>query len=558
MDEILNYLNQLGVDTKTPSKLRCPFHKDKNPSAGVYQGQDNKHRFSCRVCGITEDYKGLFKFQEGKYPPNQEKDLTGYTVTPKQALSKPDRQTFTIEQLRNWKNLYKCYEYSDDFVVIRTKDKKFLQFKSHGFNWVYGAPEKTPLWGNKEDAVFLVEGEKCVEALKYVGIPAVTTAGGANGFKKADLTPLKGKNIIIWPDNDKAGAEYAIGMKQKLEENECVVGILEIHNLMLPEKGDSADWVTTCLKDFEKEEIKEELEALIDTVPFDSFGDRFVAQKKADHESGDLKSLPTRYGCLQATKFLLGGKVTLVCSPPGVGKSWFVHNLATTMMKQGIECKNIQLEEDQDYHISRAMQIEFKGNFTDPDTMTPADIKILEDNKETITKLSKVIKTMPDDKMTLVDIAERIDEYAKSGAKLIIVDPISVAEKSKRSWEDDLRFVNLVKRTVRIHKVRLVLVTHPKGGQSKEFSLDSISGGTAYQRLSQCVLWINSVPSDKDHYILKADGIVGCGAGNRVIIIMKARDAVKLPSNKILFNFDNGVFNEVGFMVDLNSEEQIS
>lgn len=558
MEKLLNYLQTMGVDTRNPSKLKCPIHKDDNPSAGIYQGSDDKYRFSCRVCGITEDYKGLFKLQEGKYPPDEQNELIGYSMDSKQALKKPDRQTFTIEQLRSWKNLYKCYEYSDDFTVIRTNDKKFFQFKSHGFDWVYGAPSKTPLWGDPESAVFLVEGEKAVEALKHVGIASVTTAGGANGFKKADLTPLKGREIVIWPDNDDAGQQYARGMKEKLKEVGCIAEILDISLMMLPEKGDSADFVRECLRDFNKEEVREEIEALLETVSFRSFGDDFVNQKIADFKSGALKSLPTDWLCLQDTKWLQGGTVTLVCAPPGVGKSWFVHNLSMMMMESGVDCKNIQLEEDQAYHISRLMQIKFGGNFTDPDSTTEEDINKLIQHKEMLNRFSDVIKTMPDDKMKLTDIAEQVREYAEGGAKVIIIDPISVAEKSQRSWEDDLRFVNSVKRTVRIHKIRLILVTHPKGGQSKEFSLDSISGGTAYQRLSQCALFIVDLPAGTQKNYLQSNGTVGYGEANRMIISMKHRNAVNLQSNKILFNFKNGKFIEKGFLVDINSENQIS
>ena len=38
---------------------------------------------------------------------------------------------------------------------------------------------------------------------------ATTTAGGTNAPHLTDLTHLKGRHVVVWPDNDKAGTEYA-------------------------------------------------------------------------------------------------------------------------------------------------------------------------------------------------------------------------------------------------------------------------------------------------------------------------------------------------------------
>jgi putative DNA primase/helicase len=64
----------------------------------------------------------------------------------------------------------------------------------------------------KPDApVLLVEGEKsAVAAMKLFAEHVVTTGmGGANGASKTDLTPLYGRDVTIWPDNDDAGRGYA-------------------------------------------------------------------------------------------------------------------------------------------------------------------------------------------------------------------------------------------------------------------------------------------------------------------------------------------------------------
>ena len=58
--------------------------------------------------------------------------------------------------------------------------------------------------------VVLVEGEKCAQALIDLGVCATTAMQGANApIDKTDWAPLIGKHVLIWPDRDKPGWEYA-------------------------------------------------------------------------------------------------------------------------------------------------------------------------------------------------------------------------------------------------------------------------------------------------------------------------------------------------------------
>jgi len=63
--------------------------------------------------------------------------------------------------------------------------------------------------------VILVEGEKCAQALIAAGITATTAMHGANApVDKTDWSPLTGKAVLIWPDRDKPGWEYAMAAAQ--------------------------------------------------------------------------------------------------------------------------------------------------------------------------------------------------------------------------------------------------------------------------------------------------------------------------------------------------------
>ncbi|MFC3053226.1 DUF3987 domain-containing protein [Kordiimonas pumila] len=62
--------------------------------------------------------------------------------------------------------------------------------------------------------VILVEGEKCVDALSKLGFLATTSMGGSNAAHFTDWSPLRGRDIIIWPDNDEPGQKYAASVAE--------------------------------------------------------------------------------------------------------------------------------------------------------------------------------------------------------------------------------------------------------------------------------------------------------------------------------------------------------
>lgn len=113
------------------------------------------------------------------------------------------------------------------FVVLRLRGK--LEKKTFRvihqvtspdgvLNWVSKMPEgQRPLYNLPKlvampgALVFVVEGEKTAESLQRMFPEAVvvTTVGGAQSPGKTDLTPLVGRSVVIWPDNDLPGEKYA-------------------------------------------------------------------------------------------------------------------------------------------------------------------------------------------------------------------------------------------------------------------------------------------------------------------------------------------------------------
>lgn len=91
----------------------------------------------------------------------------------------------------------------------------------------------------KEAFVWLVEGEKCADALAANNFVSTTTPQGASSWSKtgdraAEL--LRERHVVIVPDNDKDGQRYAADARATLERVCASLRVLE-----LPELGDGED-----------------------------------------------------------------------------------------------------------------------------------------------------------------------------------------------------------------------------------------------------------------------------------------------------------------------------
>jgi hypothetical protein len=90
--------------------------------------------------------------------------------------------------------------------------------------------------------VWFVEGERCADALARLELVA-TTAGGTGSDEAADFEPLRGRHLILWPDNDQSGREHIQRVAAKLGRLGCTVETIDIDQLALPDHGDAADYL---------------------------------------------------------------------------------------------------------------------------------------------------------------------------------------------------------------------------------------------------------------------------------------------------------------------------
>jgi Domain of unknown function (DUF6371) len=112
-----------------------------------------------------------------------------------------------------------------------------------------------------DKTVFIVEGEKCADALTKLGLLA-TTSGAAQSAKDANWQILAGREVTLWPDNDEAGLQYANDVTAKLTSLNATIKQVDISLLNLPIKGDCVDWLVQFKQAHGHDATKAEIEVL--------------------------------------------------------------------------------------------------------------------------------------------------------------------------------------------------------------------------------------------------------------------------------------------------------
>lgn len=113
--------------------------------------------------------------------------------------------------------------------------------------WVTGAPDLRPLYRIPEivlaSTIVLCEGEGKADALARIGIEATSAMQGAQApIDKTDWSPLYGKTVIIWPDNDEPGQQYAKTVATRLQALGSTVKMIAVP-AGKPEKWDAVDCI---------------------------------------------------------------------------------------------------------------------------------------------------------------------------------------------------------------------------------------------------------------------------------------------------------------------------
>lgn len=236
-------------------RCRCPAHDDSTPSLNITTGDDGRALLNCRagcttkaVCeAIGLSLADLFATDAGRLgerngrSPRSQRLSTSTGTRPRHSNGisvdvdgKKGGRTFpaaneAVADLerrhgpRSASWVYHCAKGELVGMVLRwdsTDGKKSILPVSRladGSGWIIGGmPELRPLYGlpallatKPGERVYVTEGEKAADAARAVGLVATTSPHGSKSAGKADWSHLAGRDVVIMPDNDKPGEQYA-------------------------------------------------------------------------------------------------------------------------------------------------------------------------------------------------------------------------------------------------------------------------------------------------------------------------------------------------------------
>lgn len=171
-------------------------------------------------------------------------------------------------------------------------------------------PAPRPLYGledlavHSEAPVLVVEGEKATEAARVISgsMVVVTWPGGSNAVSKVDWTPLRGRRVCLWPDNDAPGKEAMLTIAGMAEAVGFTLAGIVLPDPSWPEKCDIADFPA-----WTKEDLSREIKTrMVDIVCFRAAISGEVVKPE----------IPIRDGCLPALVDACEGLLTGQDLPP--------------------------------------------------------------------------------------------------------------------------------------------------------------------------------------------------------------------------------------------------
>ncbi len=218
---------------------RCPAHEDRRASLSIGEGEDGRALVNCHAGCKLDAICAAVGLRVVDLMPTADKLVA-------LSNSKSNGKARIVAQ----------YDYCDEsgnlqFQVVRMEPKDFRQRRPNGkggWNWsVKGTrivPYRLPeLLAQPSRPVVVVEGEKDCNNLAKIDLLATCNAGGAGKWTYDHSEFLRGRGVIILPDNDEAGRKHAQQVAQLLDGIAEWVCSVELPGL--PNKGDVSDWIAS-------------------------------------------------------------------------------------------------------------------------------------------------------------------------------------------------------------------------------------------------------------------------------------------------------------------------
>jgi len=317
------YLPDVQKAGENEYKARCPFHDDKNASFFI---NNETGQYYCHGCGKKGDVLHFYAKINGL---DTKRDF--------HKILKGISNDFGIPWQEQKFHIEKTYDYTDEqgnllFQVVRMEPKDFRQRRpgNNGKPWIWDLKGIKPVLYNLPkltliNEIIICEGEKDADNLTELGFIATTCPMGAKKWKPEYNEALKGKDIVLMPDNDLEGKEHMAQVGASLVGIAKSLKWLDLPDL--PSKGDISDFIVKL-----GEDAGERLSILIDGAgPYEP-------PKKRTYEdvicnTGDFMSieLPEKRNFIHP--WLRENSITLLSGYPGVGKTFFALGLLNAVAK---------------------------------------------------------------------------------------------------------------------------------------------------------------------------------------------------------------------------------
>lgn len=191
-------------------------------------------------------------------------------------------------------------------------------------------PYRYAEWHNTpaDAVIYITEGEKCADAIKTLGLYSSTNAGGASKWTDDLAAYFKGRNVVVMPDADEAGAKWRDAVVASLAP---VVASLSVATIGTHREDKSLNDVEDWLREagsVTAGELVAEIQKIMKPVPTGNaapVGDQKF--KLIPYE--DIK--PTLNGSWLVKTFIPRNGVGLIYGASGTYKSFIAVDLLTAI-----------------------------------------------------------------------------------------------------------------------------------------------------------------------------------------------------------------------------------
>ena len=214
----------------------CPAHEDKHNSLSIGVGDGGKILLTCHAGCPAKEVVGALGLQLRDLFPEEKRPARKQVVARYNYLDEHGEVLFQVERLE-----------PKGFRQRRPDGRGGWKYNLNGVRRVlYQLPS---LLAEPERLVFVVEGEKDTDRLREFGFLSTCNSCGAGSWRAEYSAHLKGRPIVILPDNDppdkktgrRPGLDHALQVARSLHEVAASVKVVQLPKL--PEHGDVSDWL---------------------------------------------------------------------------------------------------------------------------------------------------------------------------------------------------------------------------------------------------------------------------------------------------------------------------